>query len=94
VLDPEVQEGYVLHFHPGPPPHEERDPARYSPSSLASFALVEVPAESGAGVRRTFCADSTGRLCVIDSAEDPALADGVCPLLCTDLHLGAPGPSS
>jgi len=84
---PDVQHGYRLVFHPGPPPHGDRDPDRHSPSSLAAYACVAQPVAGGPSGRRTFCADSTGRLCVIGSPDAPELADGVCPLLCTDLRL-------
>jgi hypothetical protein len=92
VLSPEAQADYRLTLHPGPAPHETRSPAHYSPSSLAAYACVADPQPPGGAPRRTFCGDSTGRLCVLSSPESPELADGVCPLLCTDLRLTRPTP--
>ena len=91
ALSPEAQADYRLTLHAGPAPHEPRSPTQYSPSSLAAYACVAHPQPPGGALRRTFCGDSTGRLCVLSSPESPELADGVCPLLCTDLRL-TPAP--
>jgi len=79
--------GYEYVFHPGPAPAAGTfDPSRVSPSSVAAFAYVAVGERSRIGAPRTFCADSTGRVCVPASPDAPELRDGLCPLACLDLR--------
>jgi hypothetical protein len=82
----ETRGNYRFVFHPGPPPARGTvDERRISPTSVASFAYVATPTTAGARLR-SFCADATGRLCVLRSSEAPDLGQGVCPLACVDLR--------
>jgi hypothetical protein len=77
---------YRFVFHPGPPPARGTvDAQRLSPSSVAAFAYVALPAAADSRLR-PFCADSTGRLCVLTAAAAPELDHGVCPMACVDLR--------
>ena len=82
----ETRGDYRFAFHPGPPPARGTvDERRVSPTSVAAFAYVATPTTAGARLR-SFCADATGRLCVLRSSEAPDLGQGVCPLACVDLR--------
>jgi hypothetical protein len=82
----ETRGDYHFVFHPGPAPARGAvDATRLSPSSIAAFAYVAAPALAGSRLR-SFCADSTGRLCVLRAADAPDLTHGVCPLACVDLR--------
>jgi type IV pilus assembly protein PilA len=87
ILFDAPQTGYVLHFHPGPPPSAEvLAQGSISPSSLQSFALVAVPAVVGRTGKRSFCTDLSGRMCVFIDGSTPPIQDGVCPATCDVLH--------
>jgi hypothetical protein len=82
----ETRGDYHFVFHPGPPPARGTvDEKRVSPTSVAAFAYVAVPLTDQPRCR-SFCADSTGRLCALVSPDAPELKDGVCPLACLDLR--------
>jgi hypothetical protein len=82
----ETRGDYRFIFHAGPlPARGTVDERRMSPTSVAAFAYVATPASTGTRLR-SFCADATGRLCVLRSAEAADLAQGVCPLACVDLR--------
>jgi type IV pilus assembly protein PilA len=76
--------GYRRTFYPGPPP------ATLSPtvsrSSVTSFAYVAVPAQPNATGVRSFCGDSSGRLCYIADGSPPGVVDGACPADCATLR--------
>jgi hypothetical protein len=79
-------------FVPGAAVPSADRPLGASASSVRSYAYVAVPAEpdgriglvwraagrSLAGVR-SFCADSTGRICASDAGTEPRIVDGLCP---------------
>jgi hypothetical protein len=82
----ETRGEYRFVFHPGPPPARGAvDVKRISPSSVAAFAYVATPAAEGSRLR-SFCTDSTGRLCVLATVGAPELSHGVCPITCVDLR--------
>jgi len=82
----ETRGDYRFVFHPGPPPARGTvDEKRVSPTSVAAFAYVAVPL-TGQLRYRSFCTDSTERLCALASPDAPELKDGVCPLACLDLR--------
>ena len=81
MLDPgyqwtEPRLGYVLRFHPGPAaPPEAIQRGKASPTSLSSFAITLTPEPAGPG--RSFCGDSTGRMCFSAGGAAP-VKDGRC----------------
>jgi hypothetical protein len=75
--------GYVFAFYAGPPVID-RDPAHTSPSSLRAYAYVAVPRKYGRTGVRTFCADSTGKVCSSLEVLSP-VRDGACPSDCRPL---------
>jgi hypothetical protein len=86
-------------FVPGAGVDPEQLRAGASPTSIRTFAYIAVPAEPG-GIRgfiwrqaglslhgvRSFCADSTGRICVSDGGTEPRIVDGVCAQECESLR--------
>ena len=66
VLDPGVMDtdgGYRIELHGGGPP--ARQVAGTSASSTESFAFTACPLKPGRTGRRSFCDDSTGRVCEV-----------------------------
>lgn len=79
--------GYVRTFHPGPPgrgPGVENTQA--SERLFSSYAFVAVPLVPGTTGTRSFCGDSTGRICVTDDGSVPAVHEGLCASPCTELR--------
>jgi hypothetical protein len=78
--------GYVRKFHPGPAAGEEaRLRAKAAPGSLRSFAFTvfpEIPGETGL---RSFCGDSTWKVCAVASGAAPPVRDGRCVAPCQEL---------
>jgi hypothetical protein len=86
-------------FIPGAGVDPKELPAGASPTSIRTFAYIAVPAEPG-GLRgfiwrraglslegvRSFCADSTGRICVSDGSAEPRVVEGVCSPECQSLQ--------
>ena len=73
------ENGYVRTFHAGQPlpataPHASR-------SSLLGWAYTAVPERERSG-RKSFCADSTGRICVFLDGAAPRVEDALCPSPC------------
>ncbi len=86
-LPPEVaatgpRRGYRFTLHLGPPASSE---GPVSPSSVGSYAYVAVPLNVGQTGVRSFCGDSTGRICATVAGE-PQVLDGVCAPDCPDLR--------
>jgi hypothetical protein len=87
-LDPEqasmsMRYGYALTFLPGPfllP--EEREKHQVSDSSLHAFAVVAAPTIAG---QPSYCADSTGLLCVRADGKMTRPYNGKCPDDCPPL---------
>jgi len=77
-----VEHGYRRRFHPGPT--AEPTPPKASRSSLMAFAYVEYPEQQGRTGVRSFCGDSSGRICYLVSGAEPEVALGVCPAACKD----------
>jgi hypothetical protein len=76
------ENGYVRAFHPGPPaPTARYVPHVASPSSLAAWAYTAVPSRDRRG-RKSFCADSTGRICATVDGSPPIVVDGQCASPC------------
>jgi type II secretory pathway pseudopilin PulG len=82
-----VKSGYARTLHPGAYPNlTPEQAARFSPTSIESYAYVAVPeAPSLTGVR-AFCGDATGRICVFPDGEVPPIRDGMCPVDCEPLQ--------
>jgi hypothetical protein len=78
--------GYLRTFHAGPAvPRGDIKASGLSPSSLVSYAIVAVPTDPASG-GRSFCADSTGRLCETADGSSPAAVKGACPADWTDVR--------
>jgi hypothetical protein len=78
--------GYVRKFHPGPPVDEEaRVRAKAAPGSLRSFAFTIFPETPGETGLRSFCGDSTWKVCAVASGASPAVKDGRCAAPCQEL---------
>ena len=74
--------GYRFRLQLGPAAQAE---GPVSPTSAEVFAYLAVPVNPGQTGVRSFCGDSTGRVCSTIGAE-PAIVDGVCAPDCTDLR--------
>jgi type IV pilus assembly protein PilA len=72
--------GYRRRFQAGP--RAEPTPPKASPSSLMSFAYSAVPAQRGKTGVRSFCGDSTGRICYVRDGSEPDVSRGACPADC------------
>jgi hypothetical protein len=71
--------GYVRKFHPGPPVDEEtRLRAGAAAGSLKSFAFTVTPETPGKTGLRSFCGDSTGKVCAVPSGAEPPVKEGRC----------------
>jgi len=79
--------GYERTFHPGPPaggPRFEKTQAyEWFFTSYAFVAVPVVPAKTG---DRSFCGDSTGRICVTYLGAAPQVHEGLCASPCTELE--------
>lgn len=72
--------GYERTFFAGLPAElTDSQRAVVSPSSLTSFAYVAVPINPGLTGVRSFCGDSTGRICFAEDGSVPRISDGLCP---------------
>jgi hypothetical protein len=81
VMDPgykwtEPRLGYVLRFHPGPSASPQAIQGKASPSSITAFAVTLTPEDAKSG-GRSFCGDSTGRMCSSTGGAAP-VKDGRC----------------
>jgi hypothetical protein len=69
--------GYRRRFHGG-----ERVPsakAKGSPSPFVkAFAYTAVPTSRGETGMRSYCGDSSGRVCVVEDGSTPPVAGGLC----------------
>jgi hypothetical protein len=78
--------GYVRKFHLGPVANEEaRVRAKAAPGSLRAFAFTvtpEIPGETGL---RSFCGDSTWKVCAVPNGTLPPVKDGRCSAPCQEL---------
>jgi hypothetical protein len=79
-----TKNGYLRTFHAGPASKGPRS-KEMSPSSIATYAYVAVPASPGSTGVRSFCGDGSGRVCAMRDGSMPAVADGVCADSCPDL---------
>jgi hypothetical protein len=79
----ETGNGYRFTFVPGPA--ATVDPAVASASSLTSFALLAEPEKRDETGVRSFCGDSTGRMCSTTGTPIHA-EDGACPADCPALR--------
>jgi hypothetical protein len=70
--------GYDRAFHPGPAGPKGR--------TYRAFAYVSTPREPGRTGVRSFCGDSTGRVCFDAAGAAIVPRDGLCPASCTDLR--------
>jgi type IV pilus assembly protein PilA len=71
--------GYDRAFHPGPA-------AGPGKGTYRAFAYVSTPREPGKTGVRSFCGDSTGRVCFDPAGAAIVPRDGLCPASCTDLR--------
>lgn len=69
--------GYKRAFHPGP--------AGKRPATFTRFAYTATPLEPGRTGMRSFCGDSTGRICFDPKGSPIVPAAGACPQACADL---------
>jgi type II secretory pathway pseudopilin PulG len=70
--------GYDRAFHPGP--------AGRTKGTYRAFAYVSTPREPGKTGVRSFCGDSTGRVCFDAGGAAIVPEDGLCPASCRDLR--------
>jgi hypothetical protein len=72
------ENGYVRAFHPGPAaPSALRQSGVCSPSSLVAWAYTAVPA-TDRRKRKSFCVDSTQRMCATMDGGSPVVVNGQC----------------
>jgi type II secretory pathway pseudopilin PulG len=76
--------GYDFQLFPGSRP-DPLDLSTMSPSSVAEFAYLAKPVESGPG-RRVFCADQNGIICQWHDGTVPDVSSGRCPADCNILQ--------
>jgi hypothetical protein len=82
---PAVRSGYNREFRGGPPADASQvSSASLSPSSIQSFAYIAYPVSPSTG-SRAFCADDTGRICVMMDGSRPPVIEGRCDPACTPL---------
>jgi hypothetical protein len=75
--------GYRRQFHPGP--RRAGDPSKPASSPLLkAFAYTAVPSRVGESGQRSFCGDSSGRVCVLASGAAPVVTAGACPASCPE----------
>jgi len=70
--------GYDRAFHPGPAARKE--------GTYEAFAYVSTPREPGKTGVRSFCGDSSGRVCFDAGGAAMVPKKGLCPASCTDLR--------
>jgi hypothetical protein len=76
------ENGYVRAFHPGPPaPTALHVPHLASRSSLAAWAYTAVPSRDRRN-RKSFCVDSTQRICATVDGSPPVVVNGQCASPC------------
>src|SRR5262245_51407960 len=69
--------GYVRKFHAGPTADEDaRQKANAAPGSLRSFAFTVAPETPGETGLRSFCGDSTWKVCAVPSGAPPPVQAG------------------
>jgi hypothetical protein len=80
ALSPDAPRGYHHRFYAGP----AVDVAPFAPAtpSLRAYAYVAFPAQPGRTGFRSFCGDSTGRLCYVERIGDMVVRGGRCPIVC------------
>jgi hypothetical protein len=79
--------GYDRKFHPGPVVDEEvRARAKAAVGSLKAYAFTVTPTKAGETGGRSFCGDSTGRVCAMANGSEPPVRDGRCLPACKDLQ--------
>lgn len=88
-IDPEwsglgPRTGYEFRFEAGPAAQPAAG-AGVSKSSLTAYAVVARPT-TGAGGHRSYCGDSSGRVCAREDGTMPAARDGRCPEACETLR--------
>jgi type II secretory pathway pseudopilin PulG len=78
--------GYRRTFYPGPAASQGAGGTPPPPGGIESFAFVAVPEKQGATGVRSFCGDSSGRVCAVTSGSIDATG-GECPppVSCGDL---------
>jgi hypothetical protein len=78
--------GYVRKFHPGAAADEEaRVRAAAAVGSLKTFAFTVAPETPGQTGLRSFCGDSTWKVCAVASGAAPPVKDGRCIPPCQEL---------
>jgi hypothetical protein len=76
--------GYRRTFHPGAAVTNPK--AKGTPSLFVkTFAITAVPLVPGQSGVRSFCADHTGRVCVVTDGSAPPVSGGSCASPCTEL---------
>ena len=84
IAENEVRRGYRFTLHGVPVPGME--------GALSAFAYTGVPLDTSSfpGWRRTgvrsYCGDSTGRICVVEDGSTPPVKDGRCGNPCRDVQ--------
>jgi hypothetical protein len=69
--------GYRRKFHAGTRVTSAK--AKGTPSPFVkTYAYTAVPTARGETGTRSFCGDSTGRVCVVDDGTEPKVVDGLC----------------
>jgi type II secretory pathway pseudopilin PulG len=83
----ELRHGYRFRFAPGPEaPSEVKQQGEVSPSSLAGFAYLAVPAQPGQTGVRAFCAEASGVICFAPDGRLGEASAGTCPTDCNPLR--------
>jgi hypothetical protein len=80
LTDAAEKNGYRRQFHPGP----STAMAKASPL-LKTFAYIAVPLVPGESGQRSFCGDSTGRICALTDGSAPEVKAGECAASCPTL---------
>lgn len=74
----QVKNGYRRTLYLGRPVDPRQASGPISPSSVRSYAYVAVPVNRGQTGVRSFCGDSSGRVCQAKEGRQPSVTDGQC----------------
>ena len=81
LTDATEKNGYRRQFQPGPSASADGKPSPL----LKAFAYTAVPLVPGESGQRSFCGDSTGRICALMDGSTPEVKAGECAASCPTL---------